>query len=731
MDRSIPFGRHNVAIVLGCIGIALSWLSGDTSGLIAVTAPLYALVGRQSGWFAIGLCILALVALLLLIDAAGALGYSALLGVSSFVAALFAVRSIIQRCENEASDRQVDREARLIVESMPGLGWSTDANGNFIYVSPSVIDYVGKQTEEFNRTGRTGLEAVHPNDAERVTRAWLHSLRTGEPFETEHRIRRFDGTYRWFHALGRPVLDGSGRPTGWYGTTIDIEKRKQAEETAAKSKQQLQEIIDTMPALAWTTNAAGEASYFSKRTLDYVGFSSEELFKEPFAAMHPEDIPAFKEVWAQSVASGKSFSFTYRLRRFDGEYRRHVGRAEPLRNEAGSIVEWIGANIDINEWHEAEEALRTRELQLSLLVDTIPTMVWCMTSEGEPSYLNRKLMDYVGLTLNDLEAPDGTRLTGAIESVVFPEDRAIVRANLEQSFRTGNPFSMKYRQVRADGVYRWVDGRAEPLRDTDGRIIQWYGVTIDVDDETRMHETLRLAQERLARATQAASLSELSASIAHEVNQPLAAVVTNSEAALRWLSSEPANVERTKATLDWIIRDATEAAEVVSRIRALFRQSPQTQTMVRINEVIGEVLRLMQAEISGKGIRMDVELFPDLPPIAADRVQIQQVLVNLIRNGIDAIEATNGARKLLQVRTQMDEENNMVCVEVRDHGCGIKEPERIFEAFYTTKETGMGMGLAICRSIIEAHNGRLWAEPAESIGSVLKFCLPMSSGGLE
>lgn len=207
--------------------------------------------------------------------------------------------------------------------------------------------------------------------------------------------------------------------------------------------------------------------------------------------------------------------------------------------------------------------------------------------------------------------------------------------------------------------------------------------------------------------------------------------VTNSEAALRWLSSEPANVERTRATLDWIIRDATEAAEVVSRIRALFRQSPQTQTMVRINEVIGEVLRLMQAEVSGKGIRIDVELVPDLPPIAADRVQIQQVLVNLIRNGIDAIETANGARKLLQVRTQLDGENNIVCVEVRDHGCGIKEPERIFEAFYTTKGTGMGMGLAICRSIIEAHNGRLWAEPAESTGSVLKFCLPMSSGELE
>jgi signal transduction histidine kinase len=153
--------------------------------------------------------------------------------------------------------------------------------------------------------------------------------------------------------------------------------------------------------------------------------------------------------------------------------------------------------------------------------------------------------------------------------------------------------------------------------------------------------------------------------------------------------------------------------------------------MVKINEVIGEVLRLMQAEVSGKGVRIDADLSPDLPPIAADRIQIQQVLVNLIRNGVDATEVSDREPRLLLVRTRLDQESDMVCVEVRDHGYGTKEPERIFEPFYTTKGTGLGMGLAICRSIIEAHKGRLWAEPADPIGSVLKFCLPMSSGEFE
>ena len=214
----------------------------------------------------------------------------------------------------------------------------------------------------------------------------------------------------------------------------------------------------------------------------------------------------------------------------------------------------------------------------------------------------------MGLTLKDLDAPDAGRLQVAIQSSVHPDDTPSVGRALAHSFATGEAFTMKYRHRRADGTYRWVNCRAEPLRDPDGRIVQWYGVIIDIDGEIRAQEELRLAQERLARASQAASLAELSASIAHEVNQPLAAIVANSHACQRWLTAEPPNIERAKITAERVIRDANSAADVVSRIRALFRQSADVRNYMPFDSVVAEARDLLVDEAVRQRIRIDVEV---------------------------------------------------------------------------------------------------------------------------
>ena len=245
---------------------------------------------------------------------------------------------------------------------------------------------------------------------------------------------------------------------------------------------------------------------------------------------------------------------------------------------------------------------------------------------------------------------------------------------------------------------------------------------IDIDDEVRAQEELRLAQESLARASQAASLAELSASIAHEVNQPLAAIVANSHACQRWLTAEPPNLERAQKTVERIIRDANSAADVVSRIRALFKQSVETRTSTTLGGVIAEARDLMAEEAARRRVRMDVDVESDLPLVALDRVQIQQVLVNLIRNGMEAMDSVAGDRVLrMRVRRMGD----VVQTEISDRGPGVEFPDKIFEPFFTTKEHGMGMGLAICRSIVESHGGRLWAEKNEPHGATFIFTLPV------
>jgi C4-dicarboxylate-specific signal transduction histidine kinase len=264
------------------------------------------------------------------------------------------------------------------------------------------------------------------------------------------------------------------------------------------------------------------------------------------------------------------------------------------------------------------------------------------------------------------------------------------------------------------------------MRDRDGEIMQWYGLCLDIEDEIRMQEGLREAQDKLASATQAAGLSELSASIAHEINQPLAAIVATCHACRRWLSADPPNLERAKITLERIIRDASSASEDVSRIRALFSQMDKTRSPTDITEVITEVYRLMADELARKNIRVETDFYRSLPQVLIDPVQMEQVLINLLRNAIDALETIVDRTKLIQVRAVLDGDNT-IRVEVRDVGSGMKEPARIFEPFFTTKENGMGMGLAICRSIIESHNGRLWAISDQPKGTILAFTLPIQA----
>jgi C4-dicarboxylate-specific signal transduction histidine kinase len=260
------------------------------------------------------------------------------------------------------------------------------------------------------------------------------------------------------------------------------------------------------------------------------------------------------------------------------------------------------------------------------------------------------------------------------------------------------------------------------MRNAEGVIVQWNVICLDIDGEVHAEEDLRRAREGLARASQVASLAELSASIAHEVNQPLAAVVANSHACQRWLMAEPPNMERAQRTVERIIRDANSAADVVSRIRALFKQSVDRRIQTTLSSIIDEARNLMADEASRRRVRIDVGIDGNFPLIAVDRIQIQQVLINLIRNGIEAMEAIAGD-KLIEMRVRHI--GNVVQTEISDRGHGIEFPEKMFDPFFTTKENGMGMGLAICRSIVEQHGGRLWAEKNEPHGATLVFTLPI------
>ena len=488
-------------------------------------------------------------------------------------------------------------------------------------------------------------------------------------------------------------------------------------------EQSLTQLIDMVPGHLWMLAPDGKPIFSSKRMTDYIGFAfadiaaREAVLPEYIAerVIHPEDIESFKGTLQRSVTTGISFSNRYRVRRSDGVYRWMDGRAEPLRDQNGRIIRWYGISRDIDDQIVAEDALCRSERHLLGLLDALPIQVCSWVPSGQITYINKPYSDALGFAEDNF-----IDFLATTRALIHPDDAEKVYRTAAHSLSTGEIFALRYRRRSRDGSFRWSDVRFEPLRDESGTISEWYGLVIDVDDEVRVQEKLRAAQMELARASQAATLAELSASIAHEVAQPLAALVSSSDACQRWLISEPPNVERALRTLERVIRSANSAVDVVTRIRALFKQGVDARTVSDLRTVIGNTCDLVADEAAHHHVRWDVVIDEGLPALAFDNVQIQQVLINLMRN---AIEAMGGAsdRRILTVRAR--HLDGAVRVEIGDTGPGIECPERIFEAFFTTKAEGMGMGLAICRSIIEAHGGRLWAEAVEPHGTKFIFTL--------
>src|SRR5882672_9175064 len=311
-----------------------------------------------------------------------------------------------------------------------------------------------------------------------------------------------------------------------------------------------------------------------------------------------------------------------------------------------------------------------------------------------------------------------------LRSVVHPEDYPERSRDWDTHVAAAEPYDIEMRLRRADGVYRWHRSRRVPLRDANGAIVNWYGAGHDIDDQKRAEEAYREALLELAHANRVATMGQLTASITHEVRQPITAAVTYASAARRFLSAEPPNVREVDDALSLIVREGNRASEVVGRIRALIKKAPARKDAVDINEAILEVIALTRTEAANNSVSVRMQLAEDLPRVQGDRVQLQQVLLNLIINAIEAMRDVGEEERELLISSRNEPDG--VSVEVRDSGPSFAPEtlEHVFEAFYTTKPGGLGMGLSICRSIIEAHGGRLWASANLPRGASFQFALP-------
>src|SRR5579864_3979565 len=635
---------------------------------------------------------------------------------------LIACEDINDRKQAEAQQLQSEIQLRTFFENSPNVIFLKDREGRYLYANREFKRVRRIPEEHIN--GKTDDELFPVEQAAAFQASDRQVLEAGQPVEFEQVTIQKDGQHTSI-VQKFPLFNEEGEIYAIGGIITDTTERKREESARRNIEESHRLVLETASDAVVTMDEIGSIRFANPATMRIFGYDPTELIGKPLTVLMPE--------WMRKLHDGG-------FRRYLATGQRHInwqgteltglrknGEEFPVEVSFGELSRdghkvFTGFIRDISARKNAEEKLRASERTLRELTETIPQMLWSAEPDGAIDYCNQRVLDYTGLSAEQV------RGAGWMKTVHRDDIETMSRA-WTAAVSSGEPFEQEFRCLRAaDQAYRWCISRALPLRDQRGRIIKWFGTVVDLHDWKEAQQALQMTQTELARVSRLTTMGELAASIAHEVNQPLTAVTNNGSACLRLLANSSLEPEVLRRVLEEIVDDGTRASAVVARIRSFIKKEPVEKNRLDVNDVIQEVLALADRELYENRVRLERQLTKALPLVLADRVQMQQVLLNLIMNGIEAMIAVTDQPRSLWVESRVDDSGDIL-VAVRDSGTGLgSESDRIFTPFFTTKANGMGMGLSISRSLVENHGGRLWAMPNSPFGAVFSFTLPVSPG---
>ena len=568
----------------------------------------------------------------------------------------------------------------------------------------------------FDGSDETWLNLIHPDDRGRVEEERRRTLATGTE-SIEFRVVWPDGTVRWLYARGRAHYDADRNPTRVVGVNVDITERKRAETALRQNEAEKSALLRAIPDLMFVQSTDAQhryLDYYAKNSSDLL-VSTDQILGKPMRDVLPTELAeSFERIFSETVTSGEPRIIEYSLP-IRGEARSYEARVVACDDDRLlSIVR------DITDRRRAEDAVEVTRQRYALATAAGSVGVWDWNLATNEIYVDPELKGLLGFEdreiQNDLD--DWGRR-------VHPDDTDLVMSRARAYIEGKTPsFDVEHRMIHKDGSIRWFMARGSlvsPGRGWPDRII---GTDIDITERKQAEAALHGAQQQLTQMSRAIALGELAASIAHEVNQPLSAIITNAEACVRLVEDGSLRSGEVRDALASIVDDAYRASTVIIRTRELFRPGPHERVSVELNGAIVEVLALTRSAAVRNGVSVRLELANHELLVMGDRVQLQQLLLNLIVNAVDAMSQATGRPHVLLVRSWR--ERDFVCVAVRDtgHGFGLQDVERLFEPFYSTKPQGMGIGLAVSRSIIRAHSGTLMATLNEDAGATFQLTIP-------